>query len=91
MLGHAPNISKLLLITKNNKLDWAHFTIEIENAIQRIVEAPHRWQLVGDKIRRCLTNTFPYCVLYSIKKDHVLVLAIMHHSRKPSYWHSRSR
>ncbi len=68
----------------------ARFTIEIENTIQRITEAPTRWQKLEGEIRRCLAHTFPYGVLYSIEKDHVLVLAIMHHSRKPGYWHTRT-
>jgi len=66
------------------------FTIEIENTIQRMVEVPHRWQKFEGEIHRCLAHRFPYGVLYSIEKDHVLVLAIMHHSRKPGYWQTRT-
>ena len=66
------------------------FTVEIERTIQRIVEAPHRWRNFEGEIRRCLAHTFPYGVLYSIEADYVLVLAVMHHSRKPGYWHSRA-
>lgn len=69
----------------------ARFTVEIESAIQRIVEAPHRWRKIEGEIRRCLAHTFPYGVLYSVEADYVLVLAIMHHSRKPGYWRNRAR
>lgn len=67
------------------------FTIEIESAIKRVVEAPHRWQKVEGAIQRCLAHRFPYGVLYSIENDDVLILAIMHHSRKPGYWRMRAR
>jgi plasmid stabilization system protein ParE len=67
----------------------ARFAFEIENVIQRIVEAPQRWRIIEGEIRRCLANKFPYGVLYSIERSYVLVLAVMHHSRKPGYWHSR--
>jgi toxin ParE1/3/4 len=67
----------------------SRFASEVESAIQRIVEAPHRWRSIEGEIRRCLTHIFPYGVLYSIEPDYVLVLAIMHHSRKPGYWRNR--
>jgi plasmid stabilization system protein ParE len=67
----------------------ARFTIEVERTIQRIVEAPSRWRKIEGEIRRCLARTFPYGVLYSVEADHVLVLAVMHHSRKPGYWRNR--
>lgn len=67
----------------------ARFTIEVERAIQRIVEAPTRWRKVEGEIRRCLAHTFPYGVLYSVEADHVLILAVMHLSRKPAYWRNR--
>ena len=66
------------------------FMTEIENTIQRIIEAPDRWQTLEGEVRRCLTHAFPYGVLYAVEVDHVLLLAVMHHSRKPGYWHGRS-
>jgi len=68
----------------------ARFTLDIESTVQRIAEAPNRWRKIDGEIRRCLTHTFPYGVLYSVEADHVLVLAIMHHSREPGYWRSRT-
>lgn len=66
------------------------FMIEIEDAIQRVVQAPSRWRNIRGDVRRCLAHKFPYGVLYSVESDHVLVLAIMHYSRKPDYWHHRT-
>lgn len=67
----------------------ARFTIEIESTIQRVVDSPSRWRKIDGEIRRCLAQTFPYGVLYSAEPDHVLLLAVMHHSRKPGYWRNR--
>jgi len=67
----------------------ARFTIEVERTIERIVEAPTRWRKIQGEIRRCLAHTFPYGVLYSVEADHVLILAVMHHSRTPDYWRNR--
>lgn len=66
------------------------FALEVEGVIQRIVEAPHRWRSIEGDIRRCLAHKFPYGVLYSIEVDYVLILAVMHHSRKPGYWRNRA-
>lgn len=66
------------------------FVLEIQDVIQRIVEAPHRWRSMEGEIRRCLANKFPYGVLYSVEADYVLLLAVMHHSRKPGYWRNRA-
>jgi len=66
------------------------FMSAVEHVIQQIVEAPERWQIIEDDIRRCLTRVFPYAVLYSIEKDYVLILAVMHCHREPGYWRNRS-
>lgn len=67
----------------------ARFTIEIEIAIRHVIESPDRWRKLDGDVRRCLTHIFPYGVLYSVETDYILILAVMHHSRKPGYWHER--
>jgi hypothetical protein len=41
----------------------------VESAIDRIAEAPKRWRLFEEDIRRCLVRVFPYAVLYSIEAE----------------------
>jgi toxin ParE1/3/4 len=65
------------------------FVNVVEDAIYRIKEYPDRYPPVEDDIHRCLTKKFPYAILYSIEKDYILILAIMHCNRKPDYWKSR--
>jgi hypothetical protein len=67
----------------------ANFSIEVEAAIDRILEAPTRWPVFEDDVRRCLTHIFPFGILYTIEKDSILILAVMHCSRKPGYWKER--
>ena len=69
----------------------ARFTIEIEATIERIIEAPSRWPVLEQDVRRCLTHIFHYGVLYTVEPDHVLILAVMHCSRRPGYWKGRHR
>ena len=54
------------------------FIAAVEHAIQQILEAPDRWRILEEDIRRCLTRVFPYAVLYTIEADYVLIIAVMH-------------
>jgi toxin ParE1/3/4 len=46
----------------------------VEHTIQQILEAPERWRILEEDIRRCLTRVFPYAVFYTIEKDYVLII-----------------
>jgi len=61
----------------------------VEDAIARILEAPTRWRVIEEDVRRCLTRVFPYGVLYTIEPDFILIVAVMHCSREPGYWKQR--
>lgn len=65
------------------------FTLEVETAIARILDAPMRWPLVEQDVHRCLTHKFPYGILYTIERDCILIVAVMHCSREPGYWKER--
>lgn len=67
------------------------FVEAVEDAIQRILESPTSWRVVEEDVRRCLTHVFPYGVLYTVEPDYVLILAVMHCSREPGYWKSRTK
>lgn len=67
----------------------AEFSLEVEAAIAQILEAPKRWPVLEQDVRRCLTHRFPYGVIYSVEGNGVLILAVMHLSRKPGYWKNR--
>jgi toxin ParE1/3/4 len=66
------------------------FMAALEHVIQQIIKAPERWPIFEEDIRRCLTRVFPYAVLYSIEKDYVLILSVMHCHREPGCWHNRT-
>jgi toxin ParE1/3/4 len=67
------------------------FIDSVENAVYRLRESPERYPVIEDDIRRCLTQSFPYGVLYTIEPDFILILAVMHCHREPNYWKSRSK
>jgi len=65
------------------------FSIEIANAIARIVAFPQAWPVVEDDIRRALVKRFPYGVLYSEDQENIYIVAVMHLHRNPEYWKQR--
>jgi plasmid stabilization system protein ParE len=67
------------------------FIANLEHGLRGICEAPKRWRQFDGEVRRCLVRVFPYAVLYTIEADYILILAVMHCSREPGYWHHRSK
>lgn len=65
------------------------FIEAIEDALRRILDAPSQWRVIEEDVRRCLARIFPYGVLYTIERDYVLIVAVMHCSREPGYWKKR--
>jgi plasmid stabilization system protein ParE len=65
------------------------FVESVEDAIAKITASPSRWRVLDEDVRRCLTRTFPYGILYTIENDFVLIVAVMHCSREPGYWKGR--
>ncbi|WP_320414604.1 type II toxin-antitoxin system RelE/ParE family toxin [Candidatus Methylomirabilis limnetica] len=62
------------------------FKEEVRRAALRIAEYPQAWSAERGDVRKCLLHKFPYKLLYSMEKDHILVIAVAHQHRKPDYW-----
>jgi len=65
------------------------FAAEVRFAIHRILETPERWRVLEQDVRRCVVRVFPYSILYTIERDRVLIVAVMHGKRQPGYWRYR--
>ncbi len=65
------------------------FLRELDLAFSSIQEIPETWPLISKNLRRFLLKRFPFGVIYSVKKDRIFVVAVMHLSRKPGYWTKR--
>ncbi|MBU1262910.1 type II toxin-antitoxin system RelE/ParE family toxin [bacterium] len=65
------------------------FALEVHHAISRILEHPAGWTKVSPNCRRCLTNRFPFGVIYVVEQDSILILAIMNLHRHPACWKNR--
>lgn len=65
------------------------FAHEIFSTIQRILSYPKAWTILSSNSRRCITNRFPYGVIYQIKDEEILIVAITRLTQKPFYWKDR--
>jgi plasmid stabilization system protein ParE len=66
------------------------FEVDIKESISRLKKFPKAYIIVSKDVRRCLLHKFNYSILYAIKHDHILIIAIAHQHRKPNYWIDRT-
>ena len=72
------------------------FLQTLHTALLRIEQQPTFFphlETVPDEvpIRRAITKRFPYLVIYEMRADEILVLAVAHAKRRPNYWMRRRR
>jgi len=67
----------------------AQFLANLDIAIGRILDSPHRWPRVFGDYRRFILPKFPFSVVYRTVGNEIEVIAIAHHRRRPRYWVGR--
>jgi toxin ParE1/3/4 len=67
------------------------FLASVQDTIDRIQANPLSYHLIDVDVRRCLTRTFPYGVLFRVRPEDLVVIAVMHLHRHPDYWKGRIR
>jgi len=84
-------------LERRNPGDGYRFLDVFDAAVKQVVAHPRRWpkcesalEVAPDReIRRYVLRPFPQMVIYEVKNDFVVVLAVMHPSRSPGYWLDR--
>ena len=66
------------------------FSLELNEAVERIIENPHRFAPLEGNIRRALLQNYPYAVVYRETGNEIQILAIAHGKRRPGYWRKRT-
>ncbi len=62
---------------------------DVSAASARIRQWPHAFPIQDGEVRKCLLERFPYKLLYAIRGEQALVLAVAHLHRDPDYWLDR--
>jgi plasmid stabilization system protein ParE len=65
------------------------FAAEVLKAVRSICENPFRTIAVGSGIRRTVLRHFPYSILYAVETDLIVIVAVAHQKRRPTYWRAR--
>lgn len=67
----------------------AAFVAAIDQAVALAAKYPLRHPVIHRNIRRVRARQFPYSVFYLAEKQRVIVLAVFHSSRSPTFWKAR--
>ena len=62
---------------------------EIDAAVSWVATAPMRYPVAEHKTRRVVLRRFPYNILYRVRPEEIIVVAVAHQKRRPGYWRGR--
>lgn len=87
----APNAERdiadaFLWYRERNELAADGFRAEVFDVIEHVGNAPLSRPADEAGNRQRVLKRFPYSVFYEVLGSTVMILAIAHHRRKPSYW-----
>ncbi len=66
------------------------FYKEVFEAIEIIQKYPEAWHKVGKNTRKYILMRFPYLILYIFEDDVIVITAIAHQHRNPTYYQDRN-
>lgn len=69
-------------------LGW-RFTKQLDKCLSTIAERPESYSQVRGRKRRARINDFPYCVVFEIESNIILIYGAFHLARDRSAWDSR--
>jgi toxin ParE1/3/4 len=66
------------------------FLAEVERVLVFVTDKPSAGTAAGgDDAREWRLRRFPYSVIYRVREDHIRILALAAHKRRPYYWRAR--
>jgi len=65
------------------------FLTEIGASLAQIASHPQLYPVYTKNTRRRVLTGFPYSVIFQLKDDAILVVAVVHAKRRAGYWRGR--
>lgn len=62
---------------------------EFEASLDRIQRFPSGWRPIDSELRQCVVKGFPYVVIYALRGEEIIVVALANTHRRPRYWRNR--
>lgn len=66
------------------------FVTAVDDAIERISEAPGRFSLTCGECRYCAVRRYPFRIVFREEADRLVIIAVAHAKRRPAYWRERA-
>lgn len=91
-------VSKLAQQEIDDAFDWydtqssglgLKFLDDFDRSVRRIISYPQSCEKIEHEIHRCLLSRFPFGIIYGIDNDTIIIIAVAHLHRHPSYWINR--
>lgn len=67
------------------------FEQDLFDTVGFITERPLSGKRLTENVRQVGLRTFRYNVVYVVDEDEIIIVAVAHHRRRPSYWVGRLR
>jgi len=61
----------------------------VQRGLNKISGSPLTWPPYSRNTRRYILRTFPYHLIYRVADDKIVIVAVSHAKRDPSYWLDR--
>jgi plasmid stabilization system protein ParE len=61
----------------------------VEASFSRIVRHPESYPVIHRGTRMATVRRFPYLVLYRVRNEEIIVVAVFHAKRDPKFWKPR--
>ena len=67
----------------------ASFLKAVQSAVDQVLEFPESAPIVKDSVRGKVVARFPYTLMYRLRGETLVIMAVAHHRRLPEYWENR--
>ena len=65
------------------------FISKFTDTLELIKFYPNGWHSHSKRVRRCLVKGFPYGIIYQVREEEIIIVAVANLHRKPNYWVER--
>jgi plasmid stabilization system protein ParE len=65
------------------------FNGEVRRAVALLAQHPEAGKPAGETAREYVIDVYPYSLIYYVSEGELVIAAVAHHSRDPTFWHDR--
>jgi toxin ParE1/3/4 len=67
----------------------AAFLDDVDRSIEILGESPRIGAAAGRTFRKLLVRRFPYSIIYALRGEEIVIVAVAHQRKRPGYWRRR--